>query len=160
MTEPVIPPARDEGQGPPVLLVHAFPVDGRMWAPQVAGLRDRLRLIVPDLRGFGAAREQLVDPDEVAKDPAAWVDLLADDLARLLDHLGLEQVTVAGLSLGGYVAFAFWRRHRQRVAALALLDTRAAADTEEAARRRHAMADRALAEGVAFVPEAMLPMVL
>jgi 3-oxoadipate enol-lactonase len=158
--EPVIPPAQVRGSGPPLLLVHAFPLDGRMWAPQVEALGGRLQVVVPDLRGFGAAREQVTDPVQARLAPGGWVDLLADDLARLLDRLGLERVTLAGLSLGGYVAFAFLRRHPARLAALALMATKASADTPEAARARLEMADRVLAEGVGFVPEAMLPRLL
>jgi pimeloyl-ACP methyl ester carboxylesterase len=158
--QPVVPPAQIEGSGPPLLLVHAFPVDGRMWAPQVAGLRDRLHLIVPDVRGFGAAHEQVTDPVEADLPPGGWLELVADDLAGLLDRLGIERVTLAGLSMGGYIAFAFWRRHRQRVGALMLLDTKATPDTPEAAKARLDMAERVLAEGVGFVPEVMLPRLL
>jgi pimeloyl-ACP methyl ester carboxylesterase len=157
MVEPVVPPALVEGQGPPVVLVHAFPVDGRMWTPQVAALREHCQVIVPDVRGFGAAREQRTDPHEAGLEGTAWVDLIADDLARLLNSLGLEQATLAGLSMGGYVAFAFLRRHPERLRSLALVDTKAGADTEETAARRLAMAERVLAEGVAIVPELMLP---
>jgi pimeloyl-ACP methyl ester carboxylesterase len=88
------------------------------------------------------------------------MDLLADDLARLLDDHGLDQVVLFGLSLGGYVAFAFARRHPSRLRGLVLASTRATADSEEAATARLAMADRVLAEGVGFLPEAMLPRLL
>jgi pimeloyl-ACP methyl ester carboxylesterase len=160
MIQPVVPPALVDGHGPPVVLLHAFPVDGRMWAPQVAALRERCQVIVPDVRGFGAAREQLTDPLEAGLDGPGWVDLIADDLARLLDELGLERVVLAGLSMGGYVAFAFLRRHAERLGALALVDTKASADTREAAGNRLKMAERVLAEGVAIVPELMLPVLL
>src|SRR5262245_3717914 len=160
MVEPVVPPALVDGDGPPVVLVHAFPVDGRMWAPQVAALRGRCRVIVPDVRGFGTARGQLTDPLEAGLEGSAWVDLIADDLALLLDELGLEQVTLAGLSMGGYVAFAFLRRHPERLRALALVDTKATADTEQAVRARLDMAERVLAEGVGIVPELMRPALL
>jgi pimeloyl-ACP methyl ester carboxylesterase len=158
--EPVIPPAQVRGSGPPLLLVHAFPLDGRMWAPQLEALAGHLQVVVPDLRGFGAAGEQVTDPVQARLAPGGWLDLLADDLARLLDQLGLERVTLAGLSLGGYVAFAFLRRHRARLAALALIATKAPADGAEAAKARLEMADRVLAEGVGFVPEVMLPRLL
>ena len=74
----------------------------------------------------------------------------ADDLAALLDALGIgEPVVLCGLSMGGYIAFQFWRRHAARLRALILCDTRAAADGPEAAAARHVMAERVLREGPA-----------
>jgi pimeloyl-ACP methyl ester carboxylesterase len=149
-----VPPAATSGAGTPVVLLHAFPLDGRMWAPQAEALADTgtYQVILPDLRGFGAAKEQVVEE--------AGMDLLADDLARLLDDRGLDRVVLGGLSLGGYVAFAFVRRHADRLSGLLLLSTRAGADAEEARAKRLAMADRVLAEGNGFVPEVMLPRLL
>jgi pimeloyl-ACP methyl ester carboxylesterase len=147
-----VPPAVTSGAGTPVVLLHAFPLDGRMWAPQVEALAGTYQLIVPDLRGFGAAREQAVEE--------AGVDLLADDVARLLDDRGLDRVVLGGLSMGGYVALAFVRRHADRLGGLLLLDTKAGADSEQARADRLAMAERVLAEGADFLPEAMLPRLL
>jgi len=112
------------GDGPALLLVHGYPLNRAMWRAQ----RDALvglgwRGILPDLRGFG---------DSQATPPPYSMDLFADDLAALLDHLGLERVALGGLSMGGYIAFAFWRRHAARVRALVLADTQAALDTAEA----------------------------
>jgi pimeloyl-ACP methyl ester carboxylesterase len=153
MTEVAAPPATVEGVGtPPIVLLHAFPLDGRMWAPQVAALAGHHQVVVPDLRGFGAAKEQVVE--------VADMDLLADDLARLLDEHSLDQVVLCGLSLGGYVSFAFARRHPARLRALVLASTRATADDEAAATARLEMAERVLAEGVGFLPEVMLPRLL
>ena len=149
--EPV-PPAVGSGAGTPVVLLHAFPLDGRMWAPQVEALAGSYQLIVPDLRGFGAAREQAVEE--------AGMELLADDVARLLDDRGLDRVVLGGLSLGGYVALAFVRRHADRLGGLLLLDTKASADTEPARADRLRMVERVLAEGTGFLPEAMLPRLL
>ena len=146
------PPAATSGAGTPLVLLHAFPLDGRMWAPQVEALAGSYQVIVPDLRGFGAARDQVVEE--------AGMDLLADDLLRLLDDRGLDRVVLGGLSLGGYVALAFMRRHADRVSGLALLDTKATADSDQARDDRLKMADRVLAEGVDFVPEVMLPRLL
>jgi pimeloyl-ACP methyl ester carboxylesterase len=146
------PPAATSGAGTPLVLLHAFPLDGRMWAPQVEALAGTYQVIVPDLRGFGAARDQAVEE--------AGMDLLADDLLRLLDDRGLDRVVLGGLSLGGYVALAFMRRHADRVSGLVLLDTKATADGDQARADRLKMADRVLAEGVDFVPEVMLPRLL
>jgi pimeloyl-ACP methyl ester carboxylesterase len=149
--EPV-PPAVSSGAGTPVVLLHAFPLDGRMWAPQVEALAGSYQVIVPDLRGFGAAVEQAVEE--------AGMDLLADDVARLLDDRGLDRVVLGGLSLGGYAALAFVRRHADRLGGLLLLDTKASADSEQARADRLRMVERVLAEGTGFLPESMLPRLL
>jgi pimeloyl-ACP methyl ester carboxylesterase len=86
------------------------------------------------------------------------MELLADDLAALLDRLGVTApVAFCGLSMGGYVAWRFWRRHRERLDRLILCDTRAVADSEEGARLRLETADRVLREGAAVAADAMLP---
>jgi len=150
--EPPVPPAVTSGAGTPLVLLHAFPLDGRMWAPQVEALAGTYQVIVPDLRGFGAARDQAVEE--------AGMGLLADDVARLLDDRGLDRVVLGGLSLGGYVALAFLRGHADRASGLVLLDTRATADGDQARDDRLKMAERVLAEGNGFVAEAMLPKLL
>ena len=160
MPEPLVPPALVTGSGPPVVLLHAFPLDGRMWAPQVEALSTAFTVIVPDLRGFGAARGAVVDPEAAQLGEGAWMDLLADDVALLLDRLEIERAVVAGLSLGGYLAFALWRRHAERISALALISTQAGQDSEAAARNRLEMAERVGEDGVAFVPTVMLPRLL
>ena len=146
------PAGRDQRRRDPLVLLHAFPLDGRMWAPQVEALAGTYQVIVPDLRGFGAAGDQAVEE--------AGMDLLADDLARLLDDRGLDRVVLGGLSLGGYVALAFMRGHADRVSGLVLLDTKATADDDQARDARLEMAERVLAEGNDFVPEVMLPRLL
>jgi pimeloyl-ACP methyl ester carboxylesterase len=151
-TPAVVPPAVVRGSGTPVVLLHAFPLDGRMWAPQLEALAGTYQVIVPDFRGFGAAGEQLVEEPTI--------DLLADDLARLLDAHGLERAVVCGLSIGGYVALAFARRHGERLSGLGLLDTKAPADDEPARARRMEMIRRIQAEGSGFVADAMLPLLL
>ena len=142
----------DSADGSPVvLLVHAFPLNRSMWDPQLGPLRARARVIAPDLRGFGAS--------EAGPPGPLTMDQQADDLAALLDHLDVrEPVIFCGLSMGGYVGFAFWRRHRERVRAFVLADTRATADSPEARQDRLAMAARAEEVGSAQpAVEAMLP---
>ena len=124
----------EAGRGTPVALVHGFPLNRSMWEPQLGILRERARVIVPDLRGFGASDAGPPGPLTMAQH--------ADDLAGLLDVLGIhEPVVVCGLSMGGYVSFPFWARHRSRVAGLVLADTRATPDGAEERERRLAMAD-------------------
>jgi pimeloyl-ACP methyl ester carboxylesterase len=120
----------DEGAGEPaVVLLHAFPLSSAMWEPQVAALQERWRVVAPDLRGFGRS--------QVPEDRSAYsMEAFADDVAGLLDHLGLGRVVVVGLSIGGYIAFSLLRRHRPRVAALVLADTRDRPDSPEVAERR------------------------
>ncbi|HEU4630621.1 MAG TPA: alpha/beta fold hydrolase [Gemmatimonadaceae bacterium] len=115
------------GDGVPVVFVHGFPHDHTLWAAQLGGVADVARAIALDLRGFGAS--PYLAP--------ATMDGYADDVVCVLDAAGVERAVVAGLSMGGYVAFALWRRHRARVRGLVLADTRAGADTEagRAARR-------------------------
>ena len=88
------------------------------------------------------------------------MDQHADDLAALLDHLLVQKAVIAGLSMGGYVALAFWRRHPQRVAGLALVDTRANADTPDGRAGRTATADRVRERGVTVLAEEMMPRLL
>src|SRR6266508_2545616 len=94
---PMAPPVTVYGEGTPVVLLHAFPLDSRMWLPQVEALGG-YQAIVPDLRGFGAAREAAVE--------VTSMDLLADDIAELLDERELERAVLCGLSMGGYAELA------------------------------------------------------
>lgn len=141
---------RERGRGEAVLFLHAFPFHGGMWEGQLERLPERWRLIAPDLRGFGRSAPG-------AEGGPLTMDRHADDMAALLDHLGVEAATVCGVSMGGYVAFALWRRHPERVRALVLCDTRAGADTEVARRARAQLAIRVRREGSRAAVDAMLP---
>ena len=91
----------DEGRGPPLVLLHAFPLTHAVWQDQIVALAATWRVLAPDLRGFGRSG---VTPGRVT------VEQLADDVAAMLDVLGVaEPAVVAGLSMGGYVALAFWQ---------------------------------------------------
>lgn len=142
---------RDEGEGPPMLFIHAFPLHSAIWERQIAAFSPHHRVIAPDLRGLGATARG---------SGAASLDQHADDLAALLGHLGIENATVVGLSLGGYISFALWRRHRERIAALILADTRAGADTEEGKQGRAKNAKLAEEQGSGAIADQMLPKLL
>jgi 3-oxoadipate enol-lactonase len=142
---------RDEGAGQPILFIHAFPLHSAIWRSQIAAFSPHQRVIAPDLRGLGSSARG---------SGAASLDQHADDIAALLDHLGIEQATVAGLSMGGYIAFALWRRHRARIVALILADTRAGADTEEGKQGREKNALLAEAQGAGAIADVMLPKLL
>jgi pimeloyl-ACP methyl ester carboxylesterase len=137
------------GTGRPLLLVHGFPLDHQMWAGQLSGPVGSHRLIAPDLRGFGKSSVTM---------GAVTMEQYADDLALLLDTLGVgEPVTFCGLSMGGYIAWQFAQKYRQRLARLVLCDTRSVADSQEAAEGRQKTADKALQEGPEFLADSMLP---
>ncbi|MEX2112128.1 MAG: alpha/beta hydrolase [Pirellulales bacterium] len=139
----------ERGAGMPVVLVHGFPLDHSMWNPQIEALSHQWRVIAPDLRGFGGSQSTT---------GTVTMEQMADDLAALLDALQVnEPVVMVGLSMGGYVAFQFRRRHCDRLRGLVLCDTRAVADTPEAAEGRHKLAAKTLAEGTGPVADAMLP---
>lgn len=142
----------DTGSGTPVVLLHAFPLDSRMWDPVRDELSDVVRLITPDLRGFGRTPAGDAEPS---------VETLGQDVVALLDELGLDRAVVGGCSMGGYCAMAALRAAPERVSGLLLIDTKATADTEEAAANRLKVADRADAEGIApWLADTMLPMLL
>ena len=124
--------------GIPLLLIHGYPLDQSMWKPQLEGLTG-VRCIAPDLRGFGAS---CLSP------PPHTLGEHADDLAALLDALGIRRAVIAGLSMGGYIAFEFVRRHRERLLGLILLDTSPRPDDEAARAGRNATIERAASEGV------------
>lgn len=139
----------DRGQGTPLLLVHGFPLDHSMWSGQIAGLSDVCRVVAPDLRGFGQS--------DVTDGTVAMAQM-ADDLAELLDGLDVaEPVVFCGLSMGGYVAWEFFKRHRDRLRALVLCDTRAVCDPPEVAQTRRTTAAKVLAEGPQSLVDGMVP---
>lgn len=120
----------DSGAGqPPVLLLHAFPLNAKMWEPQIEALSERWRFIAPDLKGFGASTA----PDDRS---TYSMDSYAREVKSLLDQIGLDRVVLVGLSMGGYVALAFLRSYPDAVSALVLADTRAEADPPEGKERR------------------------
>jgi 3-oxoadipate enol-lactonase len=136
----------DGGSGMPCLFVHGFPHNRSLWTPQLQGLTVNARCVAPDLRGFG----------ETTVAPPFSMDRYADDLAALLDVLHVDKAVVAGLSMGGYVAFAFWRRHPHRVRALALCNTKAGADSDEAREKRRGLMAIARERGSSAVADSMM----
>ncbi len=148
----------DRGAGQPVLLIHGYPLSRKMWQPQLADLSQVARVIAPDLRGYGESESGPYDLDN----PTPFdMELLADDCAALLNALNIHQpVVVCGMSMGGYVALAFYRKYAARVAGLVLTATRAGADSVEGKAGREKAAALARAEGIAPIAKAMLPKLL
>jgi pimeloyl-ACP methyl ester carboxylesterase len=122
--------------GEPLVLLHAFPLDSAMWAPLVPELAGVARVVLVDLPGLGAS------PVPATGEPS--LEVSAEGVVGVLDRLGLRRAVVAGVSMGGYVALALARRHPERVAGLALVDTRAEADAVEVRANRLRMADAVL----------------
>lgn len=136
----------------PLVLLHGFPLDHSMWAAQ----RDALvaagfRVLVPDLRGHGKAPS--------GRGPATMA-AMAGDVLRMTDRAGVRRFGVAGFSMGGYVAFELLRQAPERVAGLALVDTRAEPDSDEAKAARIQTAERVRKEGARALSDAMLPKML
>ena len=145
-------PATSVAQGPPLVLLHGFPLDPRAWQ-EVAEFTALNRLTVrPALRDFGHSHE-FADADS----PAFTVELLADDVHALLTELKLLPCVLGGLSMGGYVALAFARKYAADLRGLALVDTKAAADTPEARQGREEMIALVRREGTPAVVAQMLP---
>jgi pimeloyl-ACP methyl ester carboxylesterase len=141
----------DEGRGAAVVLLHGFPFNRSMWREQAQALSDACRVVAPDLRGMG---------ETPLGDGTVTMGEMAEDVAALLDALNVERAVLGGLSMGGYVAFEFFRRFPHRVRALVLADTRPQADTHEAQRTREETAQRALRDGMEPVADSMLPKLL
>jgi len=140
------------GAGTPVVLLHPFPFSRGLWAGLAEVLVTRHRVIAVDARGFGES--PLSDGERFS------VADLADDLAGLLDELGIRRATLVGMSLGGYTALAFATRHFSRLTALVLADTRAAADTPQVRAAREAALVLLAADGVDAYLAGSLPRLL
>jgi 3-oxoadipate enol-lactonase len=129
----------DDGPGPVIVLIHGFPLDRSMWSHQRASVGSIYRVIAPDLRGHGTS---------AAPEGIYTVDGMADDVIELLDALQLDQpLVVGGLSMGGYVALSIAVRYPERVKGLMLLNSRAAADSPDAATNRETIATQIEATG-------------
>ena len=141
----------DTGLGQPIVLLHGYPFNRSLWSEQVSALSNSYRVITPDLRGLG---------ESDARPGAATMNRMAQDIAALLNHLEISRAVVGGLSMGGYVALAFYKQFPSRVRALILADTRPQADTEEGKQTRFQQAEKALSEGMAGIADSMLPKLL
>ncbi|AMY12161.1 AB hydrolase superfamily protein YdjP [Luteitalea pratensis] len=139
----------EQGEGTPIVFLHAFPLNARMWTPQLEALPPGWRGVAPDLRGFGKSPR--------VANPARHVRDHAEDVIALVQALGAGPAVLVGLSMGGYIAFECWRRRPTVIRGLVFADTRAEADAEDARARRVAMQDVAAREGTGAVLNAMLP---
>ena len=142
---------RTLGEGPPVVLLHPFPVHHEFWLPIAESLSARYRLILPDLRGHG---------DSEVGDGLATMAKHADDISRAMDDADVGRAPMVGVSIGGYAIFEFWRKYRGRAAAFILCNTKAPADGPEARAGRLQAANDVVERGVEPFFESMLQKVL
>jgi 3-oxoadipate enol-lactonase len=143
----------DHGVGLPVIFLHAFPLNRNMWNGELTALlgEERYRLVALDWRGFG-------ESDIV--DGISTMEMFANDVAGLMDTLGMQDAVLCGLSMGGYAAFAFQRKYPQRVRGLILADTRPGADTAEAQANRENVARIAETQGTGVIADMQVPRLL
>lgn len=139
---------QDQGQGLPVIFIHGFPLVHAIWDLMVPFLVDGIRVIAPDLRGFG----QSDAPEGVYS-----MRLMASDIAGLMDQLGLPQAVLVGHSMGGYITLAFADAFPQRLLGMGLVATRASADTVQQRKNRFSTADQVAEMGADVVAESMPP---
>src|SRR2546421_8199189 len=140
----------DHGIGQPILFLHAFPLNRSMWEGEITSLlqEERYRLVALDWRGFGES--------DVSAD-VSTMEMFADDVAGLMDVLGMQDAILCGLSMGGYAAFAFLRKYPQRLKGLILADTRPGADAAEGRANRENVARLSLSEGTGAIADLQLP---
>ncbi|MBI5672124.1 MAG: alpha/beta fold hydrolase [Nitrospirae bacterium] len=141
----------DQGSGLPIIFLHAFPLNRTMWAEQEKAFSSQFRVVTIDLRGHGESDAPLC---------RYTLDQAADDVIGLLDHLSIRQAIFVGLSMGGYVLFALYRKYADRVKGLVLADTRAQADTAEGKEARFQMAQTAYQKGPSAIADIMIPKLL
>lgn len=142
----------DTGSGPPLVFIHGYPLNRRMWQSQLEGFKDFHRVVAPDLRGHG---ESQAPPGPYS------MFMFSQDVNALLDYLGIEdKVVLCGLSMGGYVCFEFFRNYSERLAGLVLTATWAGADSPEKKSGRDESASNVLKNGIAPLADGMLPLLL
>ena len=142
---------RGEGPEDPVVLLHAFPLNRKMWAPQVKALSETRRVVTPDYPGFGASPRPPAQPD---------MRYYAEQVGELLDRLKLDRIVLGGLSMGGYVVFACLRLFPERISALLLANTRPDPDPEEGKEARRETARQVAEEGVEVLPKLQMERLL
>ena len=140
----------DQGRGSVVLLIQAFPLNHKMWEPQLASLSSEFRVLAPDIRGFGGSQP-----------PCPWtMEAMADELDEFLEKLGVAECAVVGVSMGGYIALSLCARYPRRVRQLVLSNTRARADNEKEKGARNEMIAALEQSGALILSDRMLPRLL
>ncbi len=133
---------------PALILIHGYPFDHSMWNPVVVDLANQTKIITPDLPGFG---------DNPCENAEPSLDLMADDIAELLEFHHLKRAVVVGMSMGGYVALAFAERHKDRLAGIGLISTQTTADNFETQQARRTLIKKVRTEGTKAAADALSP---
>lgn len=137
----------EHGQGTPVIFLHGFPFDHTIWEPLVPLIKDRARLILPDLRGFGKSP---------VTDGVYSMRLLAEDVMHLMDRLSIEQAVIVGHSMGGYAALSFAHSYPHHLLGMGLVSTQASADSPERRQSRYKAAESVKHKGAKVVASNMV----
>jgi pimeloyl-ACP methyl ester carboxylesterase len=111
----------------PIIFLHGFPFDKKMWQGQLEFLSDSYRVIACDVRGFGKSTDEETNLS---------IDLFGSDLIQFMDTLGFQRAVVCGLSMGGYIALNAQARFPERLEALILADTQCINDSNEVKDKR------------------------
>jgi len=146
-----VPPSGSGRGAGTLVLIHGFPLNTDMWRPQLEMAARGWRVVVPELRGFGAGPEARRDP------PTSSLDDYAGDTIDLLDKLHIKDAVICGLSMGGYIAFAIYRHATTYFRGLVLADTKSQGDTPEAVTGRKNMQQLVREKGQGAVADALLP---
>lgn len=149
MSDPMVLTYEERGGGPALVLIHGFPLNSSMWIEQLKGLAKVRTVIALNLRGHGYT--------EVESTDGFSMDLFADDVAATLDDIGIDKADIGGLSMGGYVAMAFWRRHPDKVRSMIFADTKPEADGDEAKAGREKTAAAVREQGIGPLVDGVLP---
>ncbi len=144
----------DVGQGKPIILIHAFPTDQRLWKPQQDELKKYFRIITLDLRGFG-------ENDKTNGEAVTMTDY-ANEVKAVMSELHINKTVIGGESMGGYIALSFLQQYPESVEALILSDTQSIADSPETKAKREASAQDVMQNGTAellagFMNKALSP---
>jgi len=149
MSDPMVLTYEERGGGPALVLIHGFPLNSSMWIEQLKGLAKVRTVIAVNLRGHGYTQIDSTD--------GFSMDLFADDVAATIEDIGLDNVDLCGLSMGGYVAMAFWRRHADKVRSLIFADTKPEADSDEGKAGREKTAAAVREQGIQPLIDGVLP---
>ncbi len=141
-----------KGEGEPLLLIHGFPLDHRMWSAQIEYFSKEFQVLAPDLRGFGRS---------APLSGTVTLTEFAQDLQLVLEQVVASRpATICGLSMGGYIAWQLVHQWPKQVARLVLCHTRSAADSPEIARGRRIAGEGIRQSGPAPFLQAMLERLL
>ena len=141
---------KGKGSSVPLVLLHGFPFDGSMWEKQLDALDDETWVVAPDMPGMGQS-------EPLSLNREASMDDYADAIADWAKSEGIEKIVLAGHSMGGYIAFAFARRHPEMLEKLILIATRPGADAEAAREGRYKTAAGVEEKGAVIPADAMFP---